>query len=629
MAILDKAKRAIKKTKMAIGGIPTFDMSTKEKREQQAKTDYQLAKDEKAPRTAKMVELDNYYNNKPYTALQAQEMQEKMGLNFTPPVLTDPYIQVESQIDTDVPAFEFQGRDDDQDGRKAKMREDVVDYIMYNNHIDDLNIDNERTYKALGNAFWKVSFDGSIKGPNFVGDIVIGNPDPANAFPDPSAVEMDDCEFFDYPYRLHRRAARRTFGEIVDTIANDGNHDDTQIYENSIRSFHDETLQVLEHWYKDDEGDIACSIQIGHKEVKHIPKYWEKTRHSGNKMYPFIKYGNIPMRQSFWDKSEIEAIQDLCDAANREFITAILNDLFTANDIILVEKGALVDPSQNVNVSGAIVQVHQNKLNAIRRLGGIQQNGGILNMIQFIHEKIQETNGNFESAQGKEPVRVTTASGIAQLNERADNRKEIKKAGRKQGFRRLAELVDWTALEFYNTPRIVMIRGEKADDPRQPIEFSSDTVGVLDSQLTKQMEEPTFYYPKVDIEINVGEGLKKSKAFTLAATQELAGIQINPMNMGIVLSIVDILDLPNKQEVKDSITQAVQQQQATEQAQMQARQTPNPAAGAPTVPQGQQITPEDINAILQQLSPEDQQAFLQADPEHQIAMLQQVMGGAK
>ena len=41
----------------------------------------------------------------------------------------DPYLQVESQITSELPEFEFRGRDDDLDSARARQREDVVRYI--------------------------------------------------------------------------------------------------------------------------------------------------------------------------------------------------------------------------------------------------------------------------------------------------------------------------------------------------------------------------------------------------------------------------------------------------------------------------------------------------------------------
>lgn len=569
MGAYNTVKAVAKRVMGKVTGAHVYDMNTKESRQMQVKRDFENAKTEKGPFTVKMVEMNNYYNNKPYTQQQAQELQEKLGINFTPPVLTDAFIQVESQIDDVVPTFQFTGRDGLGAGL-AKQRELAADYVLYNNGIGELNLDNERALNELGNAFWKVSWDGSIKGLGFVGDLVIGNPDPANIFPDPNAYDVDDCEYIIYAFRAHRRKLRRMFGDIMDSITQDGERTTTEIYENNntMAMANDETLLVVEYWYRDDEGDIACSIQINYTEVKHIPKYWINTRHSGNQMYPIVKYGKIPVRKSFWDKGEIETCKDLFDAGNREFITAILNDAFMANDITIYEEEALAEGQEMSNIPGANVKVKPNKIDKIRRLGGVSANSGILNMITFINEKIQETNGNYDSAQGKEPVRVTTASGIAQLNEKSESRKTTKKAGRTEGFKRLAQLIDWSVLEFYNTDRMIMV-GAEPSKPRQATKFNSDQHKVIDGG--------NPYYPKVDVEIVAGDGIRKSKAFTLSATQELAQTPVTPENVQIILSQVDLLDLPNKEEIKSQMMQAVQMQMQRLQTQSQPPQPPHPA----------------------------------------------------
>lgn len=576
MGIVNTVKAYATRIKGKVTGAHVYDMSTKESRQIQVKKDYEDAKTEKSPFTAKLIEHENYYNNKPYTERQAQELRERLGLNFTPPVLTDPFIQVESQLDIIVPTFQFKGREG-QDAAKAKEREAVVNFVLYNNQIDELNLENERSLNTLGDAFFKVAWDGAMKGLGFTGDIVVGNPDPANIFPDPNAYDIDECEYIIYAFRAHRRKLRRVFGDIIDTITTDGERTDTEIYENvqTMALANDSTMLVLEYWYRDDEGDIACCILVNYTEVKHIDKYWKDTRFSGNQMYPIVKYGKIPVRKSFWNKGEIETCKDLFDAANREFITGILNDAFMANDITVYEEEALAEGVEIQNIPGEAIKMKPNKIDKIKRLGGVSANGEILNMITFIQEKIQETNGNYDSAQGKEPVRVTTASGIAQLNEKSESRKVTKKAGRTEGYKRLAQLVDWTALEFYNSDRMIMVGAkEENGQQQQQSTFNRDNHAVMENEVP--------YYPKVDVEIVAGDGIRKSKAFTLQATQELAQTPVTPENIGIILSQVDQLDLPNKEVIKQTMIMAVSQQIQQRTAAAQPQQPTPPPQKSPS-----------------------------------------------
>lgn len=625
-----------------------YAMDSKENREKTVKTLFEEAKIHKSAITKKFILLDEYYHNKHYTKEQITQLAAEKGWDFVPPVLPDPFIQVESQIDPLRPEFTFKGRDDDMDSTNAKIRQDVVEFILYNNKLDDLMPENERTLKKLGTACWKVSFDGSITGPGFVGDIVIGGPDGANIFPEKSAYCVDDCEFIDYAYRMHKMKARRTFknsAKVFDEISTSASQSDTEIYTREQGSIDDDTYQVVEHWYKDDEGDIACSIQIENKEVKFIPKYWKNTRFSGNKMYPLIIYYDIPDNKSFWGTGEIETVWDLVDAADREFLMAILADSFDADDLLIVEENCLKDGTTISKTPGGIVWVKDNRKEGIKRLGDTGSNINALNMIQFIHEKIQETNGNFDSAQGKEPIRVTTSSGIAQLNERANKRSDIKKADRSTGFRRLYELTDWSALEFYNTDRMIMIRGKSKQEKDRSFSFNSDSIRNFDKRKYESMleqansggetitpgendqalAEQSFYYPRIDTEIITTDGVKQSKAFMTQATNEMSAQLDNPMTPAkaeVVKSQVEMMGLPNEQQIKEAIDQSTQQpmqQPGMMQQQMQqGQQMPQ---------QQQQMHP--VDQVLQALTPEQLKHFMSLPQDQQIEMINKTLGGGQ
>jgi hypothetical protein len=609
-----------------------FPMDSKEAREKSVRVLFDNAKEHKQPITKKFQELDEYYHNDHYTNEQLASIAAEKGWDFVPPVLTDPFIQVETQIDPLPPEFTFKGRDSKADPRMASVRQDVVKFILYNNRFLALMPNNERNLNKLGTAGWKVAFDGSVKGPGFIGDIVVGGPSPANIFPDPNAYCDDDCEFIDYAYRMHRNKAWRTFPkkeqrEILSKLVGSANHGDTEIYTRPQDYWsQDDTFQIVEHWYMDWDGDMACSIQIENHEIQHIPKYWQRTRHYGNHMYPIITYRKIPDEKSFWGIGEIEMIQTLVDAGDRELLMAVLHDMYDADDMLVIEENALKDGTSIAKTPGGIIWAKDGKGTAIRRLGDMGSNINALNMINKFEEKIQETNGSFDSAQGKEPVRVTTSSGIAQLNERAGKRADIKKADRAEGFRRLYELCDWTALEFYTQDREILIRGE-GQKPDRYFNFNSDNIRAFDKNRysallqsaneggesivpgynDQEIAEQSFYYPRIDVEIVTTDGMKQSKAFQTQATTEVAQQldNINPAKAELIKSNVELMGLPNEQAIKDAIDQTV----AMQAGQMQ------PGGVHP------------VDQYYNSLSPEQQQEFAMLSQEEQIALVRQAMGG--
>jgi hypothetical protein len=168
-----------------------------------------------------------------------------------------------------------------------------------------------------------------------------------------------------------------------------------------------------------------------------------------------------------------------------------------------------------------------------------------------------------------------------------------------------------------------MIRG-KNNEPDQPLQFNSAQMMVPRQTVDAQGNPVTeTYYPKIDAEITAGEGIQKSKAFTLAATQELATMPITPTNIGIVLSIVDLLDLPNKDEIKESIQQGVQQQQQAAQQKALGGMAPGATEGQnPGATEQAEPTPEEQQQVadfINNLPPEVHQFMVSQPAETQIA----------
>jgi hypothetical protein len=621
----------------------TWDMSNKSAREKQVKRDFALAYIRNLPHQKKLVEYDDYYNNEHYSKDQIVALAAEKGWDFVPPVLPDPFIQVESLIDPKRPDFIFKGREGN-DFEKAKERQDAVEYVLYDNKIDDMIPAQERRVNKGGDFFWKVAFDGSIKGPGYIGKITVGDPDASNMFPlHPNIKDLDEQEMVFYVYPIHRRAACRKWGKKIDDLSTNNTQFETEIYSNTPRiSEDDDMLQVIEAWYKDDDGDIACSVQIDFTEVQFIKKYWINTAASGNKMYPFVQGCKIPVDKSFWNKGEIEAIKDLVDTGDREFLMAVLHDCFDADDMIVCERNALEDGTTIQKTPGGIIYVKDGKRSAIGRLGDMGTNYKSLEMIEFIHQKIQETNGNFDPNQGKAPPsNVKTLGGMQLLNDKGEARKDLKKADRNSAYRRLYELIDWTILEFYNQSRIIQIRGNvdfnnknkeaiqagQMEAKPTTMEFNSDNYKVFDRRMYETLMnqaisngeevEPgvndeeyyraSVYYPGLDTEIILSNPIQQSKAFTVQATSDIANQMENltPAKAELLKSSVENMGLPNGQEIKNAIDQS----------------TIQPVQQAPGM--------HPVDQMLSQLTPEQQDDLLSRSPEEQATMLKQLMGGTE
>ena len=438
-------------------------------------------------------------------------------IGWYPAVETDPIIQVESQIDPIVPEPEFRGRDDDLDSSKAKQREYACKFVCQNNRLADLNTSNERRLTKYGDAFWKVYWDDGMPcGPNW-GDIRVRDVPVDALYIDPTAGPdgIQTGQYVAYLYRLHKvvfwrtyRDALRKDGMTVDSILESEYTERGGIFDLVTPNVEDseDTVQVMEFWYKDPEtGRVGCTIQAGGHEVKHIPDYWQRTGEQ-NQLFPFVHYWRIRDENQFYNRSELEPIIPMVDAADRELANGLLNDAFTANDIVLVEENALAPGEEFTNVPGAVVTVRQNSVGKIARLGGLNSGSNSLPMVEWLLTQIQRTNRNYETNQGKVSSSVKTASELAMIRSDVDTQMEIKKADRNAGFERLYELIDWSVLEFYDEERQIFIGAEKPDE--EPVNFTLNTdrlAGVVPAQydfMTGDLiSEKRKYWPRVDVTV--------------------------------------------------------------------------------------------------------------------------------
>lgn len=551
-----------------------YDYTTEEGRVTTAEWLFEQAKNERTAVEDGWVRNEGYYNFVHTAAAEMREALEEQGIDWTPAVVPDPFIQVESQLVPEVPQPEFHGRDDDADGEKARRREFAVRYIMEENRINDMNTSNERRLRKLGDAFWKAYWDETMPCGEQSGNIRIKDVSPEDFYPDPTAGRegLEACEYVDYVYTMHKLKFWRLYhdvlekkGILLEDLLQTQYRVEDGLFEpvTSGTLARDDMVQILEHWYRNPcdtkeapAGAIGCTMQAGGVEIKWIPNYWEKTGRQC-RLFPFIHYWCIRDETQFWNRSELDPILSLVDAADRQIAIGQLNDAMMANDVVLVEEGALADGAEFTNVPGAQVTVKQGRMGGVARLGGLNNGIQSVSAVNWFLDQIQRTSRNYDSNNGRETARVTTASGLLQLRGDAETQQKLKKADRDAGFCRLYELLDWLALEYFDDDRLLFIGAKKKGEQPQSLTYNGDAfarrAGVKVDMLTAAVTDEGFdYYPRVDVTVTAGDGLSKNPATTVEVLDKLAASQITADNWELLAAELEYLDIPQKQEIIES-----------------------------------------------------------------------------
>ena len=552
-----------------------YDYSTREAREVTVNDLFHRAKNARTAVELEWQRYNDYYNGVHDVTRETAAFCRDNDLPWVPANMPDPWIMVESQIDPNVPEPEFHGRDDDMDSVKARRREFAVRYIIENNRLGDMNTRNERRLLKLGDAFWKAYRDGEMRcGPN-EGDIRIRDVPVEGIFPDPGVRDgsIQDGQYLDYVYSVHKvrfcqlvRPELEKLGISQEDILSSDYVERMGLFDMTTAvDDRDDTVQVLEHWFRQptetrgDNGEtipagaVGCSIQAGGRELRYIPNYWERTCRQ-NKLFPFVHYWRIQDENQIWNKSELFPILDLVDAADRKLSMGILNDAFMANDILLVEEGALADGTELTNEPGAVVKLKPNAMGRVQRLGGLQSLSNASIGVDWFKAQIERANRNYDTSMGKEAARVTTATGMAMLRSDAQGQEDIKRADRNAGFERLYELLDWLALEFFDDDRLLFIgaddsRGRPAERMLYNADAFAETMPEVRDLDGEVVRESWTYWPRVDVTITAGDSLIRGKQATLQALQVLTQSQVTAENWKLFAAQLDILDIPGKQDI--------------------------------------------------------------------------------
>jgi len=460
----------------------------------------------------------DYYDGRHRTTLEIAESCRKEGIPWITAMSPDPYIHVESQISGDVPDFSFRGREPG-DEANAKSREAMVRYVLEASGYADLTAAADRRAVIGGTAVWKVFWDG--------GDVRVAGVDPVCIFPDPAAKRVEDCEYILYCYPIQRTLFARRYRDALREV----DLDPMTMAADPFAAFEDgsteneDTVVVIEHWYRTDEDGIAYEVYAGGKYITGTDDYWETTHFA---CYPFVFRYWLSDADSIWGKGDLAPILTLVDAVDRELAASQLSSAFSGSDVILAEHDAFSVPPSNR--PGAVWELKPGAMGKVARLGGRSGESDRLETIRTLRDLIQEAVGNFDVDMGREPTNITSATGIAQLIERSEMRKATKKAERLGAFRRLLALIDRTALEFYDKRRALYIGAGTTDAHTE----------AYDPALLRGKDG---YYPEVDTVISASDGMRTSRAFLVSAIDTLMGHTIDDVNYPLAGKALELAGL--------------------------------------------------------------------------------------
>ena len=210
-----------------------------------------------------------------------------------------------------------------------------------------------------------------------------------------------------------------------------------------------------------------------------------------------------------------------------------------------------INEEEFLDLSKPIVHGKQIDENALRVIDYNPLSGNYINVLEHTIQELRETSGNTESATGTAPGGVTSASGIAALQEASGKGSKDSTKGSYRAYSEIIELCIELIRQFYDMPRSFRIIGQYGAE--QFVNYSN--AGLQPQHQGNDFGNDMGYrLPVFDIKVSA----QKQNVYTKVSQNELA-LQFfklgffNPQLTDQALMCLDIMDFDGK----DGITQKV------------------------------------------------------------------------
>ncbi len=256
------------------------------------------------------------------------------------------------------------------------------------------------------------------------------------------------------------------------------------------------------------------------------------------------------------------------------------NALASARPRVFVRQDGGVNEAEFLDVTNPVVHVSGNLAeDSIKAIDPIPLPNIYESVLQGRIQEIKETLGNRDASSGGVTASVTSAAGIASLQEAAGKLSRDAEKASYRCFEQIVYLCIELIRQFYDVPRSFRITGEAGQ--QQFVQFGNQRIKAQQTQMGLRM-------PEFDIDVQA----QKENPYTKESYNELA-VQLyqmgvfNPEAANQALMMLDLMDFKGKDALIPKIQQQNQFMQMVQQAMMIMQQQGGAMGAAPVPAEGQ------------------------------------------
>jgi hypothetical protein len=477
---------------------------------------------------------------------------------------------------------------------------------------------------AVFGVFWNQKDEG-------VGNVNVKLINPYNIFPDPMATSIDDAEYIIYATYKHVNLLKKQFPKVADKIiASEVNYDELISNGQDSSNVNNQVLVLecymrdyttIEHEEVDEENNKVKKKKMKYPKGRILTVAPElnlilsdKANPYNDGKFPFLllKCYDVPFQ--FWGKGEIEQLLSPQTYINDLMNQIIDNAKLTANMPWIIDKNSGIGKGQLTNRPGLIVR--KNPGTTVERKQPPQMPVYVQETIEVLKRDIEIISGVHDVTQGRKPGSVSAAAAIIALQEAAQARIRLKVKVMEQSLSDLGLMWYNRIKQYWITTRWIRAFGENnettfievnPDKLQEDFDFvieagstmPTNKNAMLDLMIRLAQTPAEDGLPMVDRETVLSYTNVPDRKKLVTRFAELTGMQQQQAQAQQEQAM-----MMQQQEMQQQMM--MEQQKMQQQAEIDIQKEQQKALIQQTANTNQQITDEQIQAVLDMLANDPQ-----------------------
>ena len=299
-------------------------------------------------------------------------------------------------------------------------------------------------------------------------------------------------------------------------------------------------------------GQQSFNPQTGHVISEPVGESMAQTGLYAHGMYPFFADGLYQIEGSLWSYGLTDICRDTQISIDQLNAAIVKNALMASKRRFFVTDGTDVNVKDFADWEKDFVSVSSNMSEETLREINVSELSSIyVEILNNQIEMLKETSGNRDVSNGGTVSGVTSASGIAALQESSGKTSKLAISGSYTVYKNIVLMVIELIRQFYDLPRQFRIVGEQESQ-----EFLSyDNSGIKpQEQGTDFGTDMGFRVPLFDVDVTAQKATDYNKTAQNDLAIQFYNLQFfDPQNVDQALACLEMMDFRGKQDVVSRI----------------------------------------------------------------------------